>query len=656
VEPAAGRKGKEMSKQLILAMAVLVCVSTMVAPAAGQVLVPPPPQLVTSPIVAVNNGPGDQTDPHVNGDLATYTDAVSVPRIRYYRFSTATDAVVPQGLPGDRDILSDVSGQRIVFSRIEADRTANFVFDTATSTLSEIDPKAGSLRFSPVIGNTTVAYSDCVIPLPTCVGFAVFALDLSGGGPVQLSSGTGAAGNLNVAPSGDVVVWEQCSVTTAVCDVMKSVRSGGTWSAPMLVANSSTNPDTDGTWIVYDSDRPSASGQDIYFQPVAGGPEGQLAISGIQRNPSISQGVISYEGRTTAFSSADIFVYALATSTLYQVTSTPTVDDTLNDVSVLPNGDIRVVWTANDGLAGDQNVYATTFTPASPGGDFTFGAIAPITITAGTSASTTVAVNPVNAFSAAVNLTVFGQPAGVVASLSPNSVSPSGGNSASSVLNVILPSFIVPANFALTVTGASGSLSHSAAANVTVTATPSSTSNLIGDLVNARCIDNAGIANALTSKLSAAQSAANVQTAINTLTALKNQIQAQTGKHIAMSCAIDGVAFNPVTVLLLDVQGLIDSLKVSLIPDPITGYVVNSMGVGVPGATVSILNAAANTVATATADITGFYFLATTGVLTPGAYTIAVTGFPAGFASSAPMNQAFTWQGTAIALNTFVLN
>jgi hypothetical protein len=103
-------------------------------------------------------------------------------------------------------------------------------------------------------------------------------------------------------------------------------------------------------------------------------------------------------------------------------------------------------------------------------------------------------------------------------------------------------------------------------------------------------------------------------------------------------------------------QGLIDSLRVSLIPDPITGYVVNSMGVGVPGATVSILNAAANTVATANTDITGFYFLATTGVLTPGAYTVAVTGFPAGFASSTPTNETFTWQGTATALSNFVLN
>jgi len=176
-------------------------------------------------------------------------------------------------------------------------------------------------------------------------------------------------------------------------------------------------------------------------------------------------------------------------------------------------------------------------------------------------------------------------------------------------------------------------------------------------MLNAGCIDNAGIANALTSKLSAAQSAGNVQTAINTLTALKNQIQAQAGKHVHTACSIGGVAFNPVTVLLLDVQALIDSLRVSLIPDPVTGYVADASGMGLAGATVSILDAGGGIVASATTDITGFYFLATTGVLTPGAaYSIAVTGLPGGFGNVTPQNQGFTWQGNAIGFGNFVVN
>jgi hypothetical protein len=163
----------------------------------------------------------------------------------------------------------------------------------------------------------------------------------------------------------------------------------------------------------------------------------------------------------------------------------------------------------------------------------------------------------------------------------------------------------------------------------------------------------------LTSKLSAAQSYINAGDpldAINTLTALKNQLNAQSGKHIATSCSIGGVTFNPATTLVKDVQSLIDSLRVGTLADPITGYVVNSSGVGIPGASVTMLNSGGTVVATATTDITGFYYFATTGgVLTVNAnYTIQVTGL-AGYSTSAPTSQAFTWGGYGFTFN-FTLN
>lgn len=183
----------------------------------------------------------------------------------------------------------------------------------------------------------------------------------------------------------------------------------------------------------------------------------------------------------------------------------------------------------------------------------------------------------------------------------------------------------------------------------------------VTEILAAGCIDNGGIANALTSKLSAAQAAinrGNIQTAINILTALKNQISAQAGKHIATSCALGGVGFNPAAALLLDVQALIDNLRVSAIADPITGYVVNASGGGVADATLNIRDAGGNTVATASTDITGYYFFATTGVLIPGSsYTVVVTGLPAGFSQSTPaVSPAFTWAGTGMMIGNFVLN
>ena len=97
--------------------------------------------------------------------------------------------------------------------------------------------------------------------------------------------------------------------------------------------------------------------------------------------------------------------------------------------------------------------------------------------------------------------------------------------------------------------------------SVNVTVNSSSITNIIGQLLSAGCIDNSGIATSLTSKLAAAQAAINagtIQTGINDLNAFKNEVQAQSGQHIAASCTIAGVTFNPATVLLTDVQSLIN--------------------------------------------------------------------------------------------------
>src|SRR5436309_521584 len=257
-------------------------------------------------------------------------------------------------------------------------------------------------------------------------------------------------------------------------------------------------------------------------------------------------------------------------------------------------------------LIGNIAAYLFLFAPQT---DFSLSPISPITVSTGGSAFASVSVNSINGSSPPVTLSVSAPPAGVLASFTTNPVTPPSGGSASSTLTVSAGPSVTPSTFTLTVTGTSGSVTHSTSVAVTVSADTSDITNVIGNLLSAGCIDNSGIATALTSKLSAAQaaiSAGTIQTAINTLTALKNQIQAQAGKHVATVCVIAGVTFNPVAVLLADVQALIDSLKVSMIPDPITGYVVNSSGAGVSGATVSIINSGGSTVASAVTDITGF--------------------------------------------------
>jgi len=140
----------------------------------------------------------------------------------------------------------------------------------------------------------------------------------------------------------------------------------GAWSTFIVAAGPAANPDTDGTWIVFDAERGSTTGRDIYYQPVFGGPVSQLSIAGSQSNPSVSGGVIAFESRDTVTSPADIFVYVIATNTLYQVTSTALVNDgsgrnlsspsivvhatTITRVSATADGPLDVSSNANPDL------------------------------------------------------------------------------------------------------------------------------------------------------------------------------------------------------------------------------------------------------------------------------------------------------------------
>ena len=87
---------------------------------------------------------------------------------------------------------------------------------------------------------------------------------------------------------------------------------------------------------------------------------------------------------------------------------------------------------------------------------------------------------------------------------------------------------------------------------------------VITTLRSGGCIDNAGVANSLTSKLAAAQAyvdAGDVTDALTTLDALLNALRAQSGKHISTSCTAGSVSFNPNATLITDVQALIGALR-----------------------------------------------------------------------------------------------
>ena len=356
---------KIVRKRLRWSAIAISAVASLVVATVAFGLTPANGGLVGGTTIAVNYGSGDQTEPHVSGNLAVYTDATSASAstIHYYDFLSTADAVVPPGVNGELDFLSDVNGSQIVFSRLHNDASmASLVYDVSTATLTDVAPLPGSSRFGVVIGNHVVAFAEF-----SSGNGDIMVYDLGTAGPlINLSASTDVDENPSISPSGNAVVWERCVNNNSTnCSIMRSLKVGAAWSSPEIVSgtlSNEANPDTDGTTVVYDSNRPSATDQDIYFQPLAGGPETQLQIPGIQYNPSISQGVIGFESIAPGQTKADIFVYVIATNTLWQVTNTPTVGDSLNDISVLSNGDVRVVWATDDDIVtGNHNINARTF-------------------------------------------------------------------------------------------------------------------------------------------------------------------------------------------------------------------------------------------------------------------------------------------------------
>jgi hypothetical protein len=355
-----------------------------VLPGAAMGVTPLDGGTVGGTTVAVDDTAGDQLDPHVSGDLAAYTDAAdpALALIRYYDFLSAVspNASIPAG-PDDIDTLSDVNSGHIAFARYNtvSGVRACMVFDVASHTTIPIG--SATQAGATALGGDTVAFANGS-PGEIMVG----SISNPGGALTDVSASGDNDVSPAVSPNGSLIAWASC--TGFSCSIMKSTRSAGVWSAPALVrAAPAANPDTDGTNIVYDAphDVTDDSSRDIFFQPVGGGAETQIVLPGVERNPSISGGVIAFEGATEPGFAADVYVYQIGSNKVFRVTNTgPTaanlygIDETLNDVTVLPNGDVRVVWAADDDSSEPfaRNIYARTFTlPPVPAGDTTLPSV-----------------------------------------------------------------------------------------------------------------------------------------------------------------------------------------------------------------------------------------------------------------------------------------
>ena len=328
---------------------------------AQTILTPQPGPALNITHVDINIGPGDHFDPHVNGDLAVYTSGLA---IHYYRFSTAVDTAIPLGT-SLQDLLSDTDGTRVVFSRVKPDgTTAVYLYDTDTGALTEIDPTPLATRFSAVVAGDSVAYIDSGLG----IGGELVVHDLSTGTSARITNDSEFDISPNLSPDGDTVVWQHCVSSYTLCDIWKAVKSNGTWSQPSVASNDPADeelPDTNGSLIAYYSDRPSGDG-DIFLRTVSGTAEVEVALPGVQINPNMAGNLVVFESRNGT--PGDILLYNPSQNLLYNLTNTSSINEELNDISVLPSGDIVVVYDSDEAGAVARHVHALRFTlpPSSP--------------------------------------------------------------------------------------------------------------------------------------------------------------------------------------------------------------------------------------------------------------------------------------------------
>jgi len=295
---------------------------------------------------------GDQTNPHVACNIATYTedDFAGNSIIKYFDFATNTEHTVPGN---HLDRLSDTDGQRIVFTQLEAEGDHVVLYDIATQTTTDVPSSWSS---APAIGGNLVAFARGTFTTPSTFEISVY--DINTGTVTQLTNDTLLDKNPSVSPDGNVVVWEKCQPNGTGCDIYSATRTGPNAFTTQLLtaAGEDRTPKTNGQITVYVSDKNGEN--DIYFQRVGSSTEMHLSIPGDQRDVSISGNLIAFESGSP--SNYDIFVYDLSTARLYQVTNTPSDNESLTDLVADCEGNNRIVYAKAGGF-GDFDVYGFTF-------------------------------------------------------------------------------------------------------------------------------------------------------------------------------------------------------------------------------------------------------------------------------------------------------
>lgn len=373
-----------MDKRLIgLAAVLLVMLAPVSAQASGGAaqMTPRVGTIDSATPFTVDATRGDQTDPHVYAGVVSYTSEVDGgSQIRLYDIASGTSVGLDN--QGGMDFLSDVGSAGVFYTHLTSE-AGIWRYDPATGAETEVDPKADANRRESRTGGDTVVWQDFDYTRDVTTP-ELTVEDLATGVTSRLTNDLMLDKDPAVSPDGNTIVWTKCRPDSTGCAIWDAQRDGSGWSRHALTDpadGEAALADTDGSVVVYSV--VDNGDEDVYWQPVGGGPAHELALPGQQTNPNVSDGVIVFEQLdvTTQVPNYDLYAYDIATNTVYRLTTTPE-DQTLNDVYA-SGRDVTVVWTDS---GADDNVYGESFRlPAIP-------ASLSLSAIAGTSPSVTASV------------------------------------------------------------------------------------------------------------------------------------------------------------------------------------------------------------------------------------------------------------------------
>ena len=254
--------------------------------------------LLNGMVTTINNGPGDQRDANISGNLVSYANiSGGASDVHYYNLITGTDTGIPQE-EVSLDWLSNIDGTNIVYTHIANNSYEINFYDANTGgNPVTLDPLPNSLREKPAIGGQTVAWVDFGLNDNNLYISEIVIYDRVTGVTTRLTDDEFYDTDPSVSPDGSLIVWTKCQVNLSNCHTWQAAYNGSDWDVAPLAGNGNQlHPATDGQYIVYYGNHDNnTSDRNIFWQLRGINDEHELVLPGTQRNPSIDNGLVVFE-------------------------------------------------------------------------------------------------------------------------------------------------------------------------------------------------------------------------------------------------------------------------------------------------------------------------------------------------------------------------